>query len=383
MWTRPERVSELNMWKVPIYEHRESPRRIAGINLGTRHEKVFERFEDKAAERVVKLDGHRSAVTSLAFTPDARLLVSGSRDGTVRVWDVQHGREACAPLKAGSSVLSMTLVPGRSMVAAALNDRRLVLWDFGHQRQVIHLVTPDRSPLKAVAVSGDGLWVAAGGSRKSFFLWQTDGEAAGSEMWFTSGRVEAIAFTADANGILCGTHKGQLERFDRATGNAQWSIPSGFKRIVALAAPRANGIVGAAANGAVTSWNVTDGSEARSVQPVRSRLASLAISPDGSLLLVGYASGEAYLTEATTQRELAVLGGHPGPVTAVALPAAGKLAGVRVHLEAVAVLVTYRPEDPGRILDEREVVEDAQRPGGEIVPASKRIDEPAEVWFFE
>ena len=42
-------------------------------------------------QRVLK--GHTYLIMALAFTPDGSRLVSGGWDGTVRVWDVQTGRE--------------------------------------------------------------------------------------------------------------------------------------------------------------------------------------------------------------------------------------------------------------------------------------------------
>ena len=292
-----------------------------------RREKFVERYDDKVEERESNVDGHRSAVTSIAFTPDGRMLASGSRDGTVRVWNVQSGREACAPLEARAGVVAIALVPDRSVIVAALEDRHLVLWDYGLHREVTHIDAPHRSRLQAVAVSGDGRWVAAGGDSRRIYLWQTDRGAPGGEIRNTTGRIEALAFTSDASGVLCGTHKGRLELFDRAPCVSRWSVRTGLGRIVALAVrPRANAVVGGAADGTVAFWNLKDGSEQQRVRPTRGKLSSLAVSPDATLLLVGLASGKACLTEAGTDREVALLDGHPGSVTATAFPGTGKSA---------------------------------------------------------
>jgi WD40 repeat protein len=39
------------------------------------------------------LQGHTNWVTAVALTPDGRHIVSGSRDYTLRVWDLKDGKE--------------------------------------------------------------------------------------------------------------------------------------------------------------------------------------------------------------------------------------------------------------------------------------------------
>ncbi|KAF7069616.1 hypothetical protein CFC21_075225 [Triticum aestivum] len=42
----------------------------------------------KEVNRVMQLKGHKSAVTSLCFTPDSEKIITASKDGTIRVWNI-------------------------------------------------------------------------------------------------------------------------------------------------------------------------------------------------------------------------------------------------------------------------------------------------------
>jgi WD40 domain-containing protein/protein kinase-like protein len=326
-WQRPGLAKEQHTWKLPVYGRRDAPSYFLGMQVGTHKEKFVERYDERNEERKSWVQGHHSMVTSLAFSHDGRLLASGARDRTVRVWNVQSGREETAALETRAGVVALALMADRSMIAAVLEDKKIVLWDFGLHRSVVHFDSPDGSRLNAIAVSKDGRFVAAGGSGRSIFIWQTDRGTIAGDFRRTIGSVEALAFTADASGIVCGTNKGRLELYERGHEQARWSVRTGLGRIVSLAVPhKTSGALTGGAGGTVALWDLKDGSEKQRVRPMRGRLTSLSTTPDASHLLVGLAAGKACLTERATEREVAVLDGHKRAVTAVALSSTGKFA---------------------------------------------------------
>src|SRR5438270_254588 len=78
------------------------------------------------------LKGQIGPVMSLAFSPDGGTLASGSADETIKLWDVQTGKER-ATFKGHTtfigSVWSVAFSPDGETLASGSYDTTIKLWD--------------------------------------------------------------------------------------------------------------------------------------------------------------------------------------------------------------------------------------------------------------
>jgi WD40 repeat protein len=86
-----------------------------------------------------KLGGHTASVVSLAFSPDARHLVSGSWDKSVRIWDALLGKPL-AQLKGHSDFVHfVSFSPSAEHVLSLSYDATARVWDVATATQVAML----------------------------------------------------------------------------------------------------------------------------------------------------------------------------------------------------------------------------------------------------
>src|SRR6266516_615038 len=75
------------------------------------------------------LEGHADEINQIAWSPDGRILASGSKDKTIRLWDAKTG-EARRTLKGHSdSILSVAWSPDGRILASGSADKTIRLWD--------------------------------------------------------------------------------------------------------------------------------------------------------------------------------------------------------------------------------------------------------------
>ncbi len=67
---------------------------------------------------------------SVAYSPDGKCLASGSRDKTIKLWDVTTGNERATLKGHTGPVLSVNYSPdGRTLASVSL-DKTIRLWEF-------------------------------------------------------------------------------------------------------------------------------------------------------------------------------------------------------------------------------------------------------------
>ena len=73
-------------------------------------------------ERVTVLAGHQGAVQSIQFSPDGTRVVTSSQDKTIRLWDVETGREVLILRGHAASVADTAFSPDGVHLASASYD---------------------------------------------------------------------------------------------------------------------------------------------------------------------------------------------------------------------------------------------------------------------
>ena len=294
-------------------------------------------FNSATGELIRNLKGHLDAITSVAFSSDGRFILSGSVDGTARLWDAAKGKEVHRFFGNTSSVESIEVSPsGQSLLIGSAYDSAH-LWDLTTGQEMMEFdgrsdlasadsvaFSPDeKEVLTAGGLSGPArLWDASTGSE--IRTMQDDLPAGG-----VKGTVRTAAFSPNGRFVLTGNSVFMNEQmawlWNRTTGSRLRSYGGPSDEVTsAVFSPDGRSLLTGGRNGGAWLWDAATGSLIRVFHNSGGMVTSVAFSPDGHSILAGSANKTAVLWGVATGKKIRVFKGHAKAVMAVAFSRDGK-----------------------------------------------------------
>jgi WD40 repeat protein len=297
-------------------------------------------WEPASGREVAVLRGHPAVPWSgfwcFAFAPHGNALVTGGGDGVVRFWDPVTGKHL-HPLRAGpSDVRALAFAADGRLLATGDLDGRIQVWDAATHARV-HSFRPGAGSvsllLQALAFSPDNRTLAtirAGFPEGSVIplialeLWDS---ATGARVGRLRGRdsyLPGLVFSPDGRRFAWAEERDFVCVRETATLRVVRRLPGnrdGWRGFAFVAGGRQLAV---ASRGSVGLWDVDAGRRVRGLA-CPGRTLCLALTRDGKTLAAGTAEGTFHLWDVGSGKAFPrPAGGHRGPVQCVAYSPDGR-----------------------------------------------------------
>ena len=229
------------------------------------------------------LSGHSDEITVLAVTPDGKYVVSGSKDCTLRKWDLLSG-ELKRIFKGHLLEVTAIVVSGDGQSAiSASRDRTIKVWDLGDSVDINgkHEETQTSDSFIWRISERVNRYISTIPIKKRIFKQTKEIQTNSDSDQPLVGAITALAMTADGRKVISASHGGILKIWDSEQERLLWTFQSNQWACTAVALTSdGRYALSGSHNKILKVWNLENGNEERILNDHLEQILGVAVTPD-------------------------------------------------------------------------------------------------------
>ena len=280
------------------------------------------------------LKGHNDYIGCLSYSPDDKIIASGSHDQTIRLWDVETGKHIRTLTGHQDNITFLSFSPDGSTLISVSRDMTINFWDITSgelklpfaSKGVISDKIDTKEKIKMTFFSSDQSILITAGESRTIHLWDSttcklkqtffDKNEDNKETSYVK-EVEDILFSPDGKSMLSLVKGDEIRMWDIATGKRKRF--TGYTGYLTNASFSPDGKTLATADypGGIRIWDMMTGKLKRTFSNLNPRYNFdhiqydtyyIAFTPNGEKTVISEAGGAISLWDTGTKRLHTLMG---------------------------------------------------------------------------
>ena len=257
---------------------------IASIN-GDRYSYLW---QGNTAQAVGNLAGHIDRVSCLTVSPSGQTLISGSKDCTIKFWDLR--KKKIVRTFGGqfddhlSEITNLAISPDNQILLSCDRDNSLKVWDINHARMLKNISFS--ADVTSLAIHPNGQLFGSSGLEPQVKIRQIkNGEVVGS-INHNSG-VLSLAFSPDGRLLATAGLDLAIKLWDITTGREIYTLEGHSDRIPQIIFSSDRTLISSSWDKTIKLWDLNTGKMITTIEAHAAQINTMAIASDKQTLVTG------------------------------------------------------------------------------------------------